>query len=121
MKAYSLDLRVRVAAACAEPGAKICQVAARFAVSLAFTNKLLRRERTTGTLAALPSRPGPAPRLDTAGDQRLLACLRAQPDATLAEVAQALLTAGGPGLSSSAIWRACERLGWHRKKKHSRR
>ena len=121
MKAYSLDLRERVAAACAEPGAKICQVAIRFAVSLSFTNKLLRRQRTTGTLAALPLHPGPAPRLDTAGDQRLLTCLRAQPDATLAEVAQALLAAGGPVLSTSATWRACERLGWRRKKKHARR
>lgn len=53
MKAYSQDLRERVAAACAEPGAKICQVAIRFAVSLSFTNKLLRRQRTTGTVTAL--------------------------------------------------------------------
>ncbi|AWM35178.1 hypothetical protein DDQ68_21860 [Hymenobacter nivis] len=88
----------------------------RFAVLLSFTNKLLRRQRTTGTLAALPLHPGPAPRLDTAGDQRLPACLREQPDATLAEVAQALLAAGGPVLSTSATWRACERLGWRRKK-----
>ena len=43
MKAYSLDLRERVAAACSEPGAKIHEVAARFAVSLSFANKLLRR------------------------------------------------------------------------------
>lgn len=121
MKAYSLDLRERVAAACGEPGAKIYQVAARFAVSLSFTNKLLRRQRTTGKLTALPSHPGPGPRLDSTGDQHLLACLRAQPDATLAEAAQALLAAGGPLLSTSATWRACERLGWKRKKKHSRR
>lgn len=116
MKAYSLDLRERVAAACAEPGAKICQVTSRFAVSLAFTNKLLRRQRTTGTLAALTPHPGTAPRLDTADDQRLLTSLHAQPDATLAEVAQALLAAGGPVLSTSTTWRACERLGWSRKK-----
>ena len=40
MKAYSLDLRERVASACAEPGVKIYQVAVRFAVSLAFADKL---------------------------------------------------------------------------------
>ena len=50
MKAYSQDLRERVASACAEPGAKIYQVAVRFAVLLAFTNKLLRRQRTSGTV-----------------------------------------------------------------------
>ena len=72
MKAYSHDLRERVAAACAEPGAKIYQVAARFCVSLSFTDKLLRRQRTSGSVAELPRHPGPAPRLDAAGDQRLL-------------------------------------------------
>ena len=86
MKAYSHDLRERVAASCAEPGAKIYQAAARFSVSLSFTNKLLRRQRTSGSVAELPRHPGPAPRLDAAGDQLLLACLRAQPDATLAEI-----------------------------------
>ena len=61
MKAYSHDLRERVAAACAEPGAKIYQVAARFSVSLSFTNKILRRQRTSGSVAELPRHPGPAP------------------------------------------------------------
>lgn len=120
MKAYSQDLRERVAAACAEPGAKVTQVARRFAVSLSFTTKLLRRQRTTGSVAALPLHPGPAPRLDAAGDQRLLACLVAQPDATLAELGVALLAAGGPHLSCTAVWRATERLGWGRKKKYTR-
>ena len=120
MKAYSLDLRERVAAACAEPGAKIYQVAARFSVSLSFTDKLLRRQRTSGSVAELPRHPGPAPRLDAAGDERLLACLKAQPDATLAELGQALVAAGGPSLQRTAVWQAVERLGWGRKKKHPR-
>ena len=121
MKAYSHDLRERVAAACAEPGAKIHQVAARFSVSLSFTDKLLRRQRTSGSVAELPRHPGPAPRLDAAGDQRLLACLHAQPDATLAEIGQALVAAGGPSLQRTAVWQAVERLGWGRKKKRPRR
>ena len=120
MKAYSLDLRERVAVACAEPGAKRYQVAARFAVSLSFTDKLLRRQRTSGSVAELPRHPGPAPRLDAAGYERLLACLRAQPDATLAEIGQALAAAGGPLLRRTAVWQAVERLGWGRKKKRPR-
>jgi transposase len=119
MKAYSLDLRERVAAACAEPGVKRHQVAARFAVSLSFTDKLLRRQRTSGSVAELPRHPGPAPRLDAAGDQHLLACLAAQPDATLAEIGQALAAAGGPALRRTAVWQAVKRLGWGRKKKAS--
>ena len=117
MKAYSHDLRERVAAACAEPGAKIYQVAARFCVSLSFTDKLLRRQRTSGSLATLPASGGPAPRLDAAGRDLLRACLVAQPDATLDEVRAALAAAGGPVLSRTAVWRAVESMGWGRKKK----
>ena len=102
MKAYSQDLFERVASACAGPGAKIYQVAVRFTISLAFTNKLLRHQRTSGTVAALPRHPGPAPLLNAADNQRLLACLVAQPDA--------LLAAGGP-LSRTAVRRPSERLG----------
>ena len=116
MKAYSQDSRERVAAACAEPGAKVSAVARRFAVSLSFTTKLLHRKCTSGSVAALPRHLGPAPRLDATGDQRLLAFLAAQPDATLMELGIALLAAGGPHLSCTAVWRATERLGWGRKK-----
>lgn len=121
MKAYSTDLRERVAAACAEPQAKIYQVAAQFRVSISFVDKLLRRQRTSGSVAALPARGGPAPRLDPAGRDQLVACLRQQPDATLDELRTALAAAGGPALSRTAVWRAVERLGWGRKKKASMR
>jgi transposase len=57
MQAYSLDLRQRIAQACAEPGARQAQVAARFSVSVAFVGKLLRRQWQTGQLAG---RGGPA-------------------------------------------------------------
>ena len=106
-----------MAAACAEPGAKIYQVAARFAVSLPFADKLLRRQRTSGSVAELPRHPGPAPRLDAAGDELLRACLRAQPDATLAELGTALVAAGGPSLQRKAVWQTVERLGWGRKQR----
>ena len=119
LKAYSLDLRERVAAACAEPAAKIYEVAARFAVSLSFANKLLRRQRTNGSLAALPARGGPPPPLDPAGQEQLRACLAAQPDATLDELRTLLAGVGGPALSRSATWRSVEELGWGRKKKAS--
>ena len=70
MTVYSHDLRERVVAACAEPRAKIYQVAARFSVSLSFIDKLLRRQRTSGSVAELLRRPGPVPCLDAADDQR---------------------------------------------------
>jgi transposase len=74
MQAYSLDLRQRIAQACAEPGARQGQVAVRFCVSVAFVGKLLSGQRQTGQLTALPDRGGPARCLNAAaqawlGDQ----------------------------------------------------
>lgn len=119
MKAYSSDLRDRVAAASVQPGRTLGQVAAQFGVSISFVDKLLRRQRTTGSVAALPRRGGPAPRLDEPGRGLLTACLRQQPDATLDEVRVLLAATGGPALSRSAIWRAVQALDWRRKKKGS--
>ena len=103
MKAYSLDSRERVVAACGEPRTRIYQVAARFRVFVAFVDKLLCRQRTTGSVAALPSGGGPAPRLDLAGRAQLLVCLDQQPAATLDEVRAALAAAGGPDPSRTAV------------------
>ena len=97
-------------------GARIYQVAARFRISVAFVNKLLRRQRTTGALAALPACGGPAPRLNPASRARLLVCLGQRPDATLDEMRAALAATGGPVLSRTAGWRAVESMGWGRKK-----
>ena len=63
-------------------------------------------------MARLPHHPDPAPRLDAAGDQRLLACLVGQPDATLAEIEDVLVGVGCPSLQRTAVWQAVERLDW---------
>ena len=118
MKAYSDDLRQRVAA-CAVPGRSLAQVAAQFAVSLSFVEKLRRRQRTSGSVAALPHRGGPAPRLTDAGRATLLTCVAAQPDATLDELRQHLVVAGGPTLGRTALWSALQALDWRRKKRVS--
>ena len=119
MKAYSDDLRERVVAACGQTGRTLGQVAAQFSVSVSFVDKLLRRYRTTGSLAALPHRGGPAPGLDQQAYTHLQSCLRHQPDATLEELRTCLVAAGGPAVSRSSVWRAVQALGWRRKKKGS--
>ena len=119
MKAYSLDLRERVAAACGQPGSRVVAVAVQFSVSVSFVEKLLHRQRTTGSVAALPPRSGPAPDLDTRTRQELRACLGQEPDATLAELCTWLAAIGGPPVSSSTLWRAVQALGWRRKKRAS--
>jgi len=92
-------------------------VAAQFSVCSSFVDKLLPRQRTSGSLAAPPARGGPVPRLDPAGRDQLTACLVQQPDATLAELRTALTAAEDPALSRTSRWRAVESLGWGRKKK----
>ena len=54
--------------------------------------------------------------LGATDDQRLLACLVAQPDATLTEISLALLAVESSLLNRTAVWRATEQLGWGRKK-----
>lgn len=71
------DLRERVVAAYATGQCTIGQVATRFAVSVSFVDKLLKRPRTSGSVAALPPRGGPAPRLQEIDRQRLAACVAA--------------------------------------------
>ena len=117
MQAYSIDLRERVAAAYATGEFTIPQVASRFAVSVSFVNKLLQRQRRSGSVAALPRRGGAAPRLQEADRQRLSACVAAQPDATLAELGQQLVAAGGPAIGQTVLWQTLQALGWRRKKR----
>lgn len=119
MKAYSLDLRERVAAACAQPGRTIGAVAAQFSVSVSFVEKLLQRQRTSGSLAALPPRSGPAPLLDAVARAELVACLRQQPDATLDELRVWVAALGGPAVSPATMGRAVQALDWRRKKRAS--
>lgn len=119
MKAYSNDLRERVAAACAEAGATNPAVAARFCVSVSFVAKLLQRQRASGSVAALPHRSGPAPLLDTSARAALEACLGQQPDATLEELRVWVAALGGPAVSQATMGRAVQALDWRRKKRAS--
>ena len=119
MKPYSVDLRERIAAACAAGDSSLGQVAVRFSVSLSFVNKLLKRQRTSGSLAALPHRGGPSPLLDAAARTRLAACVAGQPDATLDELRVHLAASGGPAVGRTTVWQGLRALDWRRKKRAS--
>ena len=116
MKAYSTDLRERVAAACQQGDRTIGEVATQFSVSDSFVRKLRRCQRTSGSVAALPQRSGPAPFLNATAQAHLMACLRQEPDATLAELCVWLVAIGGPAVSQTTLWRAVQALDWWRKK-----
>lgn len=118
MKPYSDDLRERVLAACAE-GGPVGAVAAQFRVSVSFVHKLRRRQRTTGSGAALPRRGGPAPLLNAAARAELAACVARQPDATQAELRAQLAAAGAPAAGRTTVWQALQALDLRRKKRAS--
>ncbi len=114
MRAYSTDLRERVIAACDARDGTRQQIAARFSVSLWWIRKLLRQRRDTGSIAPKPHGGGRAPAFDEPAAARLRAAVRADDDATLAELGRA----AGVACSVPAVYRALTRLGITRQKSH---
>ncbi len=112
MKAYSIDLRERVVAACDACDGTREQIAARFCVSVPWVRKLLRRRRETGSIAPKPRGGGRAPAFDDEAGRRLRQAVRVDDDATLVELAHA----AGVSCCASAVHRALARLGITRKK-----
>jgi transposase len=112
MRAYSIDLRERVVAACDAGDGTRGQIADRFSVSVAWVRKLIRQRRETGSIAAKPRGGGRAPAFDEAAARRLREAVRADDDATLAQLAEA----AGASCCASAVHRALVRLGITREK-----
>src|SRR5262245_31061547 len=113
MRAYSMDLRERVAAAVDDGQLPQRQIARLFRVSLSFVSRLLKRRREAGTLAPEPHRGGPRRALDFADRWRLRRLAREHNDDTLDE----LRRRGGFACSPTTIWRTLRGRGLTRKKK----
>lgn len=115
MAAYSLDLRKRVVRAC-DSGMPAAAVATRFDVSLAWVYRLMQRRRETGSIEPRKQRKFRG-RVLAGQEDRLAALITARPDATLAELREALRTAA----ALSTLWREIDRLGLTVKKNGIRR
>ena len=103
--AYSMDLRERVFRAW-EASGDAPDVAATFGVSRAWVHRLAQRQRDTGSLAPREQTTF-RPRVLAGQDERLTATVNARPDATLAEIREAL----GTPAALSTVWLALGRLG----------
>ena len=114
MAAYSMDLRQRVARAW-DTGMAAESVAAKYDVSRAWVHRLIQRRRETGSLAPRQQTKFRRRALAEAEDRRLAALITAQPDATLAELREALPTSA----ALSTLWRAIDRLALTVKKRRS--
>lgn len=111
MEAYSLDLRKRVLGAC-DAGKGTKEVARLFEVSPAWVRRLKQRRRELNTIAPLPRKNGPDPKLTPQHRARLREAVERQPDLTLAELKHNLkLSASVP-----TICRALRALGLSFKK-----
>jgi transposase len=114
--AYSMDLRTRVLRD-ADAGLSSKELAARYHVSRAWVDALKQRRRETGAFAPLKQTKFRGRVLAPADTHHLAALVDAQPDATLAELRDALRTAAG----LTTIWRALNALDLTRKKNRTRR
>src|SRR5436309_9277648 len=99
MAPYSMDLRQRVLRAW-DAGMDAESVAAKYEVSRAWVHRLVQRRRQTGSIA--PRQQTKFRRRVLAGQEsRLAALIAARPDATLAELREALATTA----RLSTLWR----------------
>lgn len=113
MRAYSLDLRERVAADL-DAGASQAATARKYRVSTRWIYKLMRQREETGDLAPRRGRSGP-PRGLAGREEELAELVRQTPDATLDELRQELAAS----VSVVTVWRALKRLGLTLKKSGS--
>jgi transposase len=114
--AYSMDLRTRVLKD-ADAGRSSKELAERYHVSRAWVDALKQRRRDTGAYAPLQQTKFRRRALLEAETQRLAALVAARPDATLAELRDALQSSAG----LTTIWRALSQLDLTFKKNGTRR
>ena len=114
--AYSMDLRTRVLKD-SDGGLSSKELAERYHVSRAWVDALKQRRRETGACAPLRQIKFRGRALATTDLDRLAALVAARPDATLAEIREALRTAAG----LTTIWRALNQLDFTLKKNGTRR
>ncbi len=116
MKAYSPDLCAKIARAYDEGEGSQRQIARQFRVSLGFIQKMRRRERATGELAATRHTGGRRPSLDADALSLIARLIREQNDLTLSELCERVSDERGVRVSVPTMYRALRRLGLPHKK-----
>ena len=117
---YSNDFRLKIVQAYQAKEGSIRRLAARFRVDPSFVRDLLKRYRTTGSVAPkVHVHRGPLPRLDATRLEQLRALAEERDDATLEELAALFGERHGIKLGKSSVDRALARLGVTRKKSRS--
>ena len=113
--AYSLDLRKRVLRAW-DSGMDVYAVAAKYEVSRAWVHRLVQRRRETGSIEPRKQTKFRRRVFSQQEDDRLILLITARPDATLAELRDAMPTTA----ALSTLWRRIDQLGFTLKKNGTR-
>lgn len=116
MAPYSMDLRSRVLRD-AEAGVPSKDIAIKYAVSRAWVDRVKQRRREQGEIAPRKQTVFRGRALSPDEETRLVALITVQPDATLAELRDALPTRA----ALSTLWRVIGQRGLTLKKNRSRR
>ena len=116
MKPYSIDFREKVVKAYEKGNTSIRKLAARFDVSKAFVQKLLKQQKTSGHVQ--PGKQGGNMQSQLHGySTQLTQMVEKHPDATLSEYCEYWEETYGSWLSTSTMCRALQRLQLPRKKR----
>ena len=118
MTAYSIDLRERVVGSVESGECNIPEAARRYKVSEPSIERWVARKRKTGSCGPLPHAGGPARKLATA-EAAIRAAVKAQPDATLQELCEAVEKETKIKSDPSMMYREVVRLKLPRKKSRS--
>lgn len=116
MKAYSLDLRERVVEAYKTGALTIKVVAAQFRVGETFVKKMLRQERETGAVKAYSHGGGRRRALNSRQMRKLKRLVENEPDLTLVELQEKLLSGERVRVSIATLARVLTEIGLPRKK-----
>ena len=110
MRAYSMDLRMRVLDAC-DSGMGTSEVAETFSVSPAWIKNLKKRRRETGEIGPRKQRHGPISILQ-GHEEELRKAIEEKPDRTIKEITAVLSV----HVSHQTVHRVISRLGYRYKK-----
>lgn len=116
MRAYSIDLRERVVEAYKTGSLTIKAVASQFRVGETFVKKMLRQERELGAVKAYRHGGGRRRVLNQRQMHKLRRLLDAEPDLTLVELQEKLLSEERIQISIATLGRVLTEIGLPRKK-----
>ena len=113
------DLRRKLLFAYDQGEETLEELASRFLVSVGWAKKISAARNQTGQAERLPHQPGRKPHAGIEAQQQVRVWFVHQPDLTLAEVQQKLLSEAGVSLSLPQVWKLLRKLGLRLKKSRS--